>query len=166
MNSWALLAPGPSAPSLVSQALRCERIGVVGNAFQLVDRAEFLVAVDRGWWLKHPEALAFDARHYCSTESSGTERTGLPTDVNSGVAGMEIAKQLGAKSIRLYGFDMHGSHYFGPYTNGLRNTTEARRKVMLRQFEDWRAANRSVEVINCTPGSAITCFPFGESHVG
>lgn len=166
MNSWALLAPGPSATSLVSCALRCEWIGVVGNAFQLVDCAYFLVAVDRGWWLKHPGVRSFQARMFSSSGAPDTESTGLPPDVNSGVAGLELAKRFGATSIRLYGFDMHGSHYFGQYTNGLRNTTETRRQVMLRQFNDWHTANRSIEVINCTPGSAITCFPFGEDHAG
>lgn len=57
---------------------------------------------------------------------------------------------------------MRGSHFFGPYTNGLRNTTEARRLAMLAQFAEWARLNPSVEVINCTPGSAICCFPNGD----
>jgi hypothetical protein len=146
--------------------MRCERIGVVGNAFALVERADFLVAADRGWWAKHPEARTFGERRFCNSEVQCAEPLGLQPDTNSGVLGLEAATRLGATSIRLYGFDMHGSHFFGQYTNGLRNTTETRRLVMLRQFAEWAAANRSVEVINCTPGSAIKCFPYGERHVG
>lgn len=126
-----------------------------------------MVAADRGWWLKHPEAFPFEARKFCSFPNViGTEHTGLPPETNSGVAALEVAKRLGAKSIRLYGFDMHGTHFFGSYTNGLRNTSDLRRTVMLAQFSDWTRANRHVEVINCTPGSAIQCFPNGEQHGG
>lgn len=167
MDSWAVLAPGPSAQKLAPLALRCDRLGVVSNAFQLVQRADFLVAADRGWWLKHPEALGFEALRFCSFPSvADTEHTGMPPEINSGVAALEVAKRLGARSIRLFGFDMHGTHFFGPYINGLRNTSELRRRVMLAQFSDWAKANRHVEVINCTPGSAIQCFPFGEQHGG
>lgn len=135
-------------------------LGVVGNAYELVQGAEFLLAADRGWWLKHPDAEAFNGRKFCNIDGVlGTEFIGLPPDLNSGVLALTIAVRLGATSIRLYGFDMHGSHFFGPYQNGLRNTNEARRAVFLAQYAEWAKANSRINVLNCTPGSALKCFP-------
>lgn len=133
-------------------------LGVVGNAYELVPGATFLVAADRGWWLKHPEAASFEGRKFCNTPGVH-EYIGLPPELNSGVLALTVAVRLGAKRIRLYGFDMHGSHFFGPYQNGLRNTSETRRAVFLKQYEEWAKANSRISVLNCTPGSALTCFP-------
>ena len=55
------------------------------------------------------------------------------TNWNSGVLALQVCAQMGATHVRLYGFDMHGTHFFGPYQNGLGNTTESRRKVHLKQ---------------------------------
>lgn len=156
---FALLAPGPSAPGLVCKIPPIP-LGVVGNAYELAPSAAFLVAADRGWWLKHPESEAFAGRKFCNTPNVlGTEFIGLAPDLNSGVLALTVAARLGASQIRLYGFDMHGSHFFGAYQNGLRNTNEVRRAVFLSQYADWARANAHVSVINCTPGSALTCFP-------
>jgi hypothetical protein len=67
--------------------------------------------------------------------------------------------ELGATRILLLGADFHGSHYFGEYTNGLRNTDEKRRKMHANQFAEWGKANKEIKVLNVTPGSALTCFP-------
>src|SRR5690606_16196507 len=79
--------------------------------------------------------------------------------VNSGVLGLEVARSKGASRILLLGFDMHGTHFFGPYTNGLSNTTDQRRRMHLAQYDRWAARNRGIEVFNCTAGSALKCFP-------
>jgi hypothetical protein len=78
---------------------------------------------------------------------------------NSGVLGLEVAKRAGATRILLLGFDMHGTHFFGQYVNGLRNTKPHPREQHKRQFSDWGRLNRSVQVLNVTKGSALTCFP-------
>jgi hypothetical protein len=70
--------------------------------------------------------------------------------VNSGVLALECAKRFGATRILLLGYDMRGSHFFGPYANGLRNTTERKRTDHLRQYAKWGRANPDIEVINCT----------------
>jgi hypothetical protein len=66
---------------------------------------------------------------------------------------------LGATEILLLGFDMKGSHFFGKYTNGLRNTTPLQRANHIKQYEQWARANKGIRVTNCTKGSALTCFP-------
>lgn len=167
MSDWALLAPGPSASTLAPLIPAGLLLGVIGNAFALVPRAEFLAATDAAWWQKHPEAFDFPAQRFGILVARGVTKVCMPGNVtvNSGVLALECAKRAGATRIKLYGFDMHGSHFFGQYTNGLTNTSEEKRRIHLRQYAQWAKANRCVEVINCTPGSALQCFHFEESQI-
>lgn len=159
MTCWALLAPGPSASA--DDALRVHEAGIplgaVGNAFELAPFAQFIAATDAAWWRRYPEA-----RKAASTFSilpvAGVETVKI-APVNSGVLALEVAKRKGAARILLLGFDMHGTHFFGEYRNGLRNTKPHQRAQHLKQYGEWKRANRSVEVVNCTAGSALTCFP-------
>lgn len=162
MTTWALLAPGPS--STAEQAARVHEadipLGSVGCAYQLSPHAAFIAATDSGWWRKYPDAKARDCPKFTMHTVPGCTHVRMPGFgvVNSGVLGLEIAKRRGATRILLLGFDMHGSHFFGPYTNGLSNTADAKRKVHLRQFAQWGKANPKIEIINCTEGSALKCF--------
>lgn len=161
MTTWALLAPGPSASAELAELIRHLPTGAIGCAFQLAPWARFVAASDRGWWRKYPDAMAFPER-FAMMPVDGAERINVPVVgaiCNSGVLGLEVAKLKGATRILLLGFDMHGAHFFGAYTNGLRNTNESQRRNHLRQFADWGVANKGIEVINCTEGSALKCFP-------
>lgn len=136
-------------------------MGAVGNAFQLAPWAEFIAATDSAWWRKHPEAKALSGRKYAMHAVPGVEHVRIPTMgvCNSGVIALQCSKLLGASKILLLGFDMHGSHFFGPYTNGLSNTTVQKRKVHLQQYAQWARLNPKIEVVNLTQGSALKCFP-------
>lgn len=161
----ALLAPGPSMSQALADSLRGQMVGVVGNCFELAPWAAFLVAQDRAWWRSHPAAMTFAGRRFSANRIDGLELVpGAQTRWNSGVLALHAAVHcIGAGRIWLYGFDMRGTHYFGPYTNGLSNTTAASRDRHLKQYRAWAATHRSVEVINCTPGSALDCFPHATS---
>lgn len=162
MTTWALLAPGPSATKEMAEKVRHLRLGVIGCAFQLAPWADFIAASDRGWWMKHPDALKLDGRKFSMSAFNQTEKISLPmlgSVCNSGVLALECAKMLGATEILLLGFDMKGSHFFGKYTNGLRNTTPLQRANHMKQYEQWARANKGINVTNCTKGSALTCFP-------
>ena len=160
---WALLAPGPSASVEDPERVRAAGIplGAIGNAFQLAPWADFLAATDSSWGRKYPEALRLSCDRYTMHEVRSVERVKVAgyVSVNSGVLGLECAKRYGATRILLLGFDMHGSHFFGPYTNGLSNTSEARRRMHLSQYAKWEKANRGIEILNCAEGSALKCFP-------
>lgn len=162
MVEIVLLAPGPSMSQGLADSLRGGVVGAVSNCFQLAPWADFMVAQDRQWWQKHPEARHFQGRRFSGNRMiPGVERVERSfTNWNSGVLALQVCAQMGATHVRLYGFDMHGTHFFGPYQNGLGNTTELRRKVHLKQYEDWARKNPGLMVINCTPGSALRCFPF------
>lgn len=154
-----LLAPGPSMNQDLAASFLGRRVGVVGNCWELAPWAEFLVAGDKAWWEAYPAARGFEGRKFSANRISGVERVeGMEPTHNSGVLALEVAVRLGARSIELHGFDMRGSHYFGPYANGLTNTGETRRVRQLAQFAAWAACHPQIRVINRTPGSALACF--------
>jgi hypothetical protein len=143
----------------LADSIRGPRVGVVANAYELAPWADFLAATDRAWWEHYPSARAFAGRRFTARRMPGIEHlASAQQNWSSGVLALEAAASLGATVIRLYGFDMHGTHFFGPYTNGLVNTTDKRREVHMRQFAAWAMAHPGVRVINCTPGSALKCF--------
>ncbi|QNH21258.1 hypothetical protein HEP73_02172 [Xanthomonas sp. GW] len=161
MIEFDLLGPGPSASAELAGLLRARRVGVVGNTFELAPWAEFLAASDRQWWDKYPAAREFAGERYSSHRIGGVQQlAGALTNWNSGVLALAVAAHLGATLVRLHGFDMHGTHFFGPYANGLTNTAPARREIHKQQFAQWARQNPHVRVVNCTPGSALQCFPF------
>jgi hypothetical protein len=162
MTEFCLLAPGPSASIEVSDFIRRsgKRCGVISSAWTLAPWAEFIAAADNQWWIKNPEALSFAGSKFASHQVRKTQKVDVPPGSNSGVLGLECCVKLGATVVYLFGFDMKGTHFFGPYTNGLKNTTESRRKIHLKQFATWGKRNKSVKVFNCTKNSAISCFEF------
>lgn len=146
------------------EAKACKLV-VVSDAYMRAPNADALVSNDLNWWKNNPEALKFAGRKFCGHHCQGTER--LPptaqftTGTNSGLQGMRVARDyLREDPILLVGFDMHGTHYFGKHPHPLRNTTPERFKRHIAQFNVWAG----VEVINCTPGSALTRFPMGQLH--
>ncbi len=175
-----VMATGPSFTlAQAAAARRCglPAIAVSDNGIDAEhggDFASMLYSSDASWWRKHAQAaLKFpglkvtcgDSLEFKAVESlklSGTEGfdpdpTCVRSGGNSGYAAVHVAIQAGARRVLLLGFDMGGSHWFGPHTGGLRNTDKG-------TFERWIArfpalAGRGAEIINCTPGSALKCFP-------
>ena len=154
---FAVIATGPSLT--LEQVMRVRHLPtvVVSDAYALAPWAAALVSADRAWWRHHrPE---FAGRKFCALPVDGydTERLeGLPMGTNSGLWAMHVAVMLGATSMLLLGFDMGGTHYFGPHPEGLKNTKPHRFEQFKRQFANYRP--RGVEVVNCTPGSALKCY--------
>lgn len=165
MTTCVVLATGASlTPEQVANVKtahveqRCKAVAV-SNAYQLAPWADAMVANDMKWWKQHPDAMQFAGRRFCGSDLKGTERLPpapmFPTGSNSGLQGMRVALMLGATRIILIGLDMKGTHYFGKHPSGLKNSTPADFQRMLLQFKRW---NSEAEVINCSPGSALTCF--------
>jgi hypothetical protein len=146
----------------IVERVRGLRIAVVSDVYKLAPHADVLVSQDKAWWKAHPEALSFAGRKFSVNPVDGVEAFEwrdtyplLTTSSNSGLVACLVAEWMGATEIELYGFDMHGSHYFGDHKPPLKNTTADRFRIMINQFTDWLPRAR---VINRTPGSALTCF--------
>lgn len=89
----------------------------------------------------------------------GVEKLAGESATNSGLLGVKVAVLMGATTVLLCGFDLHspGEHFFGRHGGSLRSTTAQRMEAFKRQFERYQP--RGVEIINCTPGSALRVYP-------
>lgn len=164
----AVLATGPSMSQAVADSVRGRcTVVAVSDAYRLAPWADALVSQDRAWWKANPEALDFAGRRYRGgaewQQVRGVEwvkfEGAITTSSNSGLLACMVAVQMGAKKLLLCGFDMGGSHFFGEHPKPLKNTPPHRFEVFKSQFAHFRP--RGVEIINCTPGSALTCYPMG-----
>lgn len=169
----AILATGPSMSQAVADCVkgRCTVIAV-SDAYRLAPWADVLVSQDRKWWLAHPEALQFAGRKLRGgaewQRHEGTEHVkfegAVTTSSNSGLLACMVAVQVGATRILLCGFDMGGTHFFGEHPAPLKNTPPERFEVFKQQFASFRP--RGIEIINCTPGSALRCYRMGTIEDG
>ncbi len=145
------------------------KVVAVSDAYKLVPDAKALVSTDAAWWEHHPDALSFKGRRFRSSpdfhDVLGVEKFSLQSGINSGLLACHVAVMLGATKLLLCGFDMGGSHYFGEHPAPLKNTTPSRFEVFKKQFAGFKPAG--VEIINCTVGSQLICYPFGdlETHL-
>lgn len=167
MTTWAVLATGPSMSQAVTDLVRgrCQVVSV-SDAYRLAPWADVLVSCDKAWWDEHPDALDFKGAKYgCMPEFhavSGVERFKAPSGSNSGLLGLMVAVSLGATKVLLCGVDMHspGEHFFGKHPAPLKSTTEDRMQIFKRQFDRYHP--KGVDIVNCTPGSALNCYPKGD----
>lgn len=143
--------------------------------------ADVLYSCDAKWWLANAqEALNFPGLKVCMDDSTpfasvlcvkrgqhvgfDERRDRLASGGNSGYQAVCLAVHLGAARIELYGFDMKPAangklHYFGNHPGVLHQLSPY--KAWVRNFAELAAEleQRGIEVVNCTPGSALTCFP-------
>jgi hypothetical protein len=87
---------------------------------------------------------------------------------NSGFQAVNVAgHKIGWRGrIALVGFDMRQvggrRHFFGDHPRGLTNTTKGYGLWPAKFAAAAKTLPETIEIINCTPGSAITCFPMME----
>ena len=185
----AILGGGPSLTQEQCDKVRAARLRViaVNNAYQLAPWAEFLYFCDAMWFTWHkPEklfrnfsgrkitlentALAADEPGLLSVKNFQLEpgmcklNWGVHTGANSGYQALNIALHLGVKKVVLLGFDMRvvGRRTHWHMAHKRPTPEDVFRTRMIPQFnlaareirEEW-----GVEVLNCTPDSALECFP-------
>lgn len=165
MNTFAILATGPSMSQEIADMVRNRcRVIAISDAYQLAPDAEAMVSSDAAWWRAHPEAYYFSGKKFTAAPDfqnlPGVERFALHSGSNSGLLACHVAVMLGAKKILLLGYDMGGTHYFGEHPEPLKKTTPQRYEIFKKQFEHFRP--RDVEILNCTPNSALRCYPFAD----
>lgn len=178
----AVLASGASMSLQVAEQVRAAGVPavVVNETFRLALWAPLLYAADADFWRARPEALAFGGHKVTASRSVESELvrvlqvdgaegftpdpTRIRTGGNGGFAALHIAMQAGARRVLLCGLDLRGEHWHGRHGAPLRNPTP-------ELFGLWRAAfsslvaparERGVDVVNCSPGSALTCFRSGD----
>lgn len=162
MTTWAVLASGPSMSQAVADSVRGRcRVAAVSNTWRLAPWADVLVSSDAAWWSAHPEATQFAGPKYGAMpewlEHEGVRR--LPhTGSNSALLACRVAVELGATRVLLLGLDLRGDHFFGRHAPPLFNPGPDQFARFRRQFATFRP--EGVEILNCTAGSALDCYPF------
>lgn len=178
------VASGPSlTPDQLTRARRvAQHTIVVNDCYLLAPWADVLYWADLKWHKWHaarPEFLAFagqrctilngtqtgDAPGVFALRNGGgeglsTDPKAIKTGSNSGYQAINIATLSGAKRVILLGYDCKrtGSamHFFGNHPDGTEPPyalMQTRYKTMPPELE-----KLGVEVVNCTPGSALTMF--------
>jgi len=158
----------------------CRVIGI-NDAYRLASWLDILYFCDNKWWAWHRERLAGWAGLIVRLESpqhdwSDTRikvlknyneggvidcRDGVAHGSNSGYQAAHLAIHLGAKRIVLLGIDVKcdGSlqHWFGNHPDRASPPDYARWKKLFATMVE-PAQKRGIEIINCSPGSALECF--------
>ena len=164
------------------------KVIAINDAYKLAPHADILYACDRKWWDLHRGAEdfkgyklqhEFDVRPddssilkpypgidmiLSSGEYGWDDRDDrIRTGGNSGYQALQIAIKLGATTIGLLGYDMHAegenSHWFGEHPGG--DGDPAKYNKWIERFPDIKKAadEKGVKIYNCTPNSALDCFP-------
>lgn len=176
-----ILASGPSMSEEVAQTVRYAagyRVIVVNNTIDLAPWADMLYAADVAWWMQHEKkwrpftglkVSCADANPYKdvlmlkvgSTEGFDPDPSIICTGGNSGYQAMCVAVHAGCSRILLCGFDMRPGHWHKEHAWPLRVTTEERYEQWVKRFATLvdPLARRGVVVQNCTPDSALQCWP-------
>ncbi len=152
-----VLCTGPSLTQADVDLCRelCDKVVAVSDAFYLAPWADALVSYDDGWWKAHkPEYTG--PKYHCHLEKIEGIKMFEPRPGNSGTLGLAVAAKWKPDRIVLLGADLKGTHFFGKHTKAnLRNTNAQQFRTMIRQFETFK----HLPVVNCSPDSALTCFP-------
>lgn len=187
-STVVILASGPSLSEAQCAAVkewrqaeteRARRVIAINNTFRRALWADMLYACDVHWWAVYlEEARATFAGELWTqdvraqrehrikyVESSRANGLGKRPGVihqggNSGYQAINLAYQAGAEKIVLAGFDMHGTHWHGKHGHGLPNTADWLFKLWVKNFDALAAdlAAEGVDVVNCSPDSALRCF--------
>ncbi len=169
----AILAGGPSLLEAPLDLLRERGVALIAinNSFRLAPDAWALIAADMGWWLATPEARHFAGHKVCLQPGASDPwmcaypvRDPLPGR-NSALHAAYVARDAGAARILLFGVDLRQderTHWHGEHTAPLR---QIRADDFTFACEAWaRLAARGDRppILNCSPRSALKCFPFAD----
>ena len=167
----AILGGGPSLLETPFDLLRARQVPMiaVNNAFSLAPDAWALVAADMAWWNATPEARFFKGHKVCLQPGASDPwicayplRDPLPGR-NSALHAAYVARDAGASCILLFGVDLRQdeqTHWHGEHKAALR---QIRPQDFTYAESAWaRLAARGDRplILNCSPRSALKCFPF------
>jgi hypothetical protein len=179
-------ASGPSLTPEVAEQCRGHTVIAVNDAYKLFPFARYLYACDASWWKFNKGCPKFAGEKWSShsagsdDKSEAAKKFGLslidgdrsdgfsltPGRIhygnNSGFQAINLFLLWGFNPILLVGFDMrlvdHKGHFFGDHQYPLRRIGSFSRWLKLFEAAAKELPKR-YEIINCTPDSALTCFP-------
>lgn len=181
----AILASGESMSCEVVDQLRVAagiRVIAINNNYRLAPWADLLYASDARWWDVHHKKVdgaGFKGTKVCCEQvvqvahpdvlwlrTSGergfdSNPEFIRTGSNSGFQALHLAAHTGAKRILLCGYNMRGKHWHPEHEKPLKQTNPDYYPIWITRLAELRTQlPQGVEVFNCTPNSALKCFPF------
>lgn len=181
-EDFVLIGSGPSLTREQCEAARAKgyRTLVVNRAFEYAPWASVMYGADPPMWETYWDGCK-DIPLKITCHEATAEKLGLwfvegtnhqmpglntnPERVNyglhSGFQAINVAYHLGAKSIRLLGYDCrheNGKAHFHPDHTGPGMSNAPATETWRRRYVEI-AEQKLLPIINCTPGSAIDCFP-------
>lgn len=130
------------------------------NGLRYIDEVTATFDKSRLWTQDRKAADDFGLRYIESARLPGLSRDPrrIHQGNNSGYQCINIAYHAGARRIILLGFDCKPGHWHKPHPSPLSNSAPVER--WKREFRALAAdlAQTSVEVVNCTPGTALKAF--------
>lgn len=181
-----VVATGPSAADVpLDKARGLVRTIAVKDGWKLAPWADCLYAADHHWWEAHKGVMAYKGRRICYDDRTVERWRGEnPLQVkimrgnkdmifgqpgvigwggNSGFHAFNLAIQFGARAVILVGFDMRvdrGLHFFGAHPYSMApSEPNVRRWAATLNAQAAAIKALGVEVINCSPVSAISAYP-------
>lgn len=176
------MASGPSLTQDDADYCRGKADGVIvcNTTYQRAPWADVLIASDLRWWNWHKGAKDFPGLKYATSQHikwagvqilkntgpKGLELdpTGLRHGINTGYRAINLAVHFGAARILLLGYDMKRGedekrleHWHGDHPIPSRSHYPTFIKYFASLVEPLKEIG--VEIVNCTPGSALECFP-------
>ncbi len=159
------------------------RVIVINTTWEKAPWADLLYACDFTWWQEYGGLPHFEGLKYTQDDCAlvfptityvrSVNKPGLSFNraiihqgANSGYQAINLAVHFGVKRIILLGYDMQNGedgecHHHGPHPGDMPNPKPAEYKRWKKNFgtmePDLKRAG--VEVVNCTPNSALRCFP-------
>lgn len=172
MTPYKTIAVCASGPSLTRED--CEaviRAGIpviaVNASWQRVPECTWVYAADYRWWRKNVDLLPAGPQRWTCSKPASAEfnlnyfEPDYRGSFNSGLRATLFARQCGARTIILLGFDCSiasGSHWHGDHID-LGNPNQDAVKIWQKDFTYLAGfLKNSVTVINCSRESALTCF--------
>lgn len=177
-----ILGGGPSlTPECFQSASRFQNRIAVNQAYELDPGAQVLLWIDGSWFDRNRKGILEHAAPYKITTrrakriEAGVKVMGVtqelpeirtePTTLfgnNSGHCALNLAYHFGASRIILLGFDMHLKNGANWHTKHVAHASPTRfasgfLPAMIRAVEILQRVG--IEVINCSPGSALKCCP-------
>lgn len=185
-DAIAILATGPSLNKSDIDYLRGKcRVMAVNDAYRLCSWADYLYAADERWWVAHDYCKDFMGERWTQHQGSkvwatvakhnglsvipsinsrvvNTGSFEISRGYNSGFQALNLSILFGYKKILLLGFDCRivdgKRHFFGDHQGKLKRNSPYHLFKLAFESSAAKITSEGVEVVNCTPGSAITCF--------
>ena len=191
MREWegetvAIFASGPSMSPQIAEAIRETDVRVIAINNQAIDCApwsDVIWASDFKWWKQHYADVKDNPGrkfHVLQGQSFPGVETLIPSKsmfddrpthiacgANSGYAALCLAAKLGAAVVHLYGYDMRevgGRMRRFDYHANLNSKPRFSHWIQNFNLLAPELEKRGVKVINCTPGSALKCFPMAATE--